>query len=403
MKHIAAYLMVIVLLLALTPASAQGVTAESPIILGGTGDDALHDSLSLPNGNVIFSIASNGGRNGGEQYAGRTRKAWLICLAPDGSTVWENEFGDAQAGGYTIFSQLILKNDDSFSGMVSYSIDQHSQYRQMMTFSTVDGSLIQSGERVMDSMEADNIFRKFYTSQDYRIAYETHNFNTNLKPRILRLLDNDGNQLWELNASENDISHMKQFIPLSQGTLLYGRDNVGDSIGTNAVAMLVDNSGAMVWDYQFSNGSRCGYQSGIIDSQGRFVVMGTTRGDPILNEEEKAIGYEDSTSLLLTCLDVSTGETIFEKIIPMTDRRIPSDQITEFDDRFILCDNGDNYNTIEYQTIDKDGNLLQHWSDRYPDCGLIGARFFLWNGELWARSILDGASMDVYLTRVVIP
>ena len=201
MKHIAAYLMTVaILLLALTSAFAQGVTADSPIMLGGTGDDSYHDSLSLPNGNVIFSIASNGGRNGGEQYAKRTRKAWLICLAPDGSTVWENEFGDSHPGGYTIFSQLVLGSDNSFSGMASYSINQYSQYRQMMTFSTVDGSLIQSGERIMDSMEADNIYRTFQTSGGYRMAEEVNNFNTNLKPRILRLLDSDGNQLWELNA-----------------------------------------------------------------------------------------------------------------------------------------------------------------------------------------------------------
>ena len=403
MKRMIFCLLSIVLLLALTSACAQNITAESPIILGGTGDDSLHGFLSLPNGNIILSIASNGGRDGEATYPGLTRKAWLICLAPDGSTVWENEFGDDHTGGYTIFSQLILGDNDSFTGMVSYSISQYSQYRQMMTFSTIDGSLLQSGERIMESMETDNIYRTFTTSQGYRIASETHNFNTNLKPRILRLLDNGGKQLWEFNASENGISHMEQFIPVSQGTLLFGRDNVADSINSNAVAMLINNSGAVVWDYQFNNGSRCGFQSGIIDSEGRFIIMGTVRGDPILNEDGRAVGFEDNTSLLLTCLDVTTGETIFEKTLQMADRRIPSDQIIEYDGRYILCGAGENYNTIEYQALDHDGMLLQHWSDGYPEYGLFGARFFLWNGKLWAKAILDGTTMDVYLTRVAIP
>lgn len=403
MKRIASYLVILVLLVALSSASAQGVTADSPIILGGTGDDSYNDSLSLPNGNLILSIASNGGRDGEDEYAKRTRKTWLVCLAPDGSTVWETEFGDDRAGGYTLFSQLMLGSENSFSGMVFYSIDQHSQYRQMMSFSTIDGSLIQSGERVMDSMDTDNIYRTFCTSQGYRIALEAHNFDTNLKPRMVRLLDGGGNQLWELNVTETGLNHMEQFIPVPQGTVLYGCNDVNNSPNAEVVAMLVDSSGAVVWEYRYRSSSRCVFKDGIIDSQGRLVVMGTIRGDLITNEKGQGMGYEDNTSLLLVCLDVSTGEEIFAKTTEMTDRLIPTDRIAEYGGQYILCGSDANYNTIEFQTIDQDGNLLQHWSDGYPEYGMFGARFILWNGDLWVKAILNGPTMDVFLSRVVIP
>ena len=290
MKHIVSYMLAIILLLAFTSVSAQGVTAESPIILGGTGDNTDSDFLSLPNGNIIIAVSSNGGRNGEKPYAGGIRKVWLVCLSPDGSIVWENVFGDDRAGGYTHLNQLILGDNDSISGMVSYSIDQRSQYRQMMIFSTIDGSLLQSGERVMDSMEMDNVYRTFSTSGKFRIADETYNFDTNLKPRMLRLLDDKGNQLWELNATENDISHMRQLIPVPQGTVLYGQEDAEGSVSSEAVAMLVDNTGAVVWEYRYRRDSMCSFIDGVLDSQGRIVLLGNIRGNLITDEKGRGVG-----------------------------------------------------------------------------------------------------------------
>ena len=113
-----------------------------------------------------------------------------------------------------------------------------------------------------------------------------------------------------------------------------------------------------------------------------------------------ALVYEDNTSLLIVCLDASTGAEIFAKATEMTDRRIPTDRIAEYDGQFIICGSGPNYNTIEYQVVDMDGNLLKHWSNGYPEYGLFGSRFLLWNGELWTIATLNGETMDVYLTRI---
>lgn len=403
MKRFLMYCIAAVLLLGLLPACALAVTAESPIILGGTEDDACYGTLSLPNGNLIVSMSSGGGRDGTSAYPGNVHKAWLVCLAPDGSTVWEVSFGAAANGSYTSVQFPALNDDGTFSGVLRYSISQFPQYRQEITLSLSDGSILAEGEQVFSTMETEKINKNYYKNGGYTIMEEIHDCDATCQPRTLHLIGPDGNELWTLDAVAGGMRHIADFVQTEQGTILYGRDeSSGDVIEDSGTVMLVDASGTILWRYQPEGLEYSTLSSGILDSQGRFVAAGFARSAMLTDEDGHAIGYNDPSQLLV-CLDAATGEALWQQTTAMTDEKLPTDNLMEYDGQYILCTSGGNYNTNVFETLDYNGNELQYWTTSVPEYGLIAPQFFLWDGELWASSILNGSTMDVLLERVVIP
>ena len=393
MKRIVMYCAVFVLALMILPACSLATTAESPIILGGTGDDSCYSNLPLPNGNLILSMASAGGRNGEPEYGNHVLKVWLVCLAPDGSVVWENSFGADRKGNYTTLHFLSLNEDDTFSGMIRYEIGQRAQYRQKMTFSCADGSLLYEGEKVPDTVEEDSIYRQYFANDGQMIVSETLMSEMADKPRIIRLYNAEGSELWTLDATNAGISLLEGWVSTPQGAVLYGRNRSTINQESTPTALLVDSSGHVVWTYQPDDLKDGGLFNGILDSEGHFVAVGFCNYN----------GEQNSSKQLLVCLDSATGAVLWQRTADMAQCRLPGNKLMEINGGYMICASDSNASGILLETIDTSGNKLQVWTESMPDYRMFSPRFLLWNGELWTESLLDGSHMDVVLQRVALP
>lgn len=402
MKRIPVYWMAIVLALAVLPAFATAATVESPVILGGKGDESCFDILPLSNGNIVLSLTSTGGLDGGPEYGGNIRKVWLLCLAPDGSTVWENNFGEDREGGYTTLLNLILNGDDTFTGTVRYTLSQYTQFRQTMTFSCADGSVISKGEKVMDTMENDHIYRNYYTNNGYTLITESHGSETADTLHILRMLDADGSELWTLDADTAGISHTQGWIPTEYGAVLYGKNFAQSGPLAQAAAVLVGPDGRVVWARHAADVFDGAFFDAIIDSGGRFIGLGFARGAMTGSTNEYSLGY-DAFSQLVVCWDAATGNEIWQKATEAVDRKLPYSRLAEIGGQYILCDSDIDYNGCVYETLDQNSEELQYWTASFPGCTHLSPKFFTWDGELWTENSIEDSDKDIVLERVVIP
>lgn len=401
MKHLIPLMLAITLMLCCLPACGLAGTAESPIILGGTEDDVVNDVLPLANGNLILSVSRDVNYDGTIHYEDTIHRVWLLCLAPDGSVLWETTFGKEDPGGFSMMHYLELNDDDTFTGVVGYSIVQRSQYRQTLTFSVTDGTLITSENPVPDTIEADHILRNIYPVGGSVITEEIHDCEASCKPRTLRMTDAEGRDLWQLNANEIGISHIRNWIPVEQGALIYGRNVIDQPLADQAVAMLIDRDGNVLWTQtaEIENGS---FHDAILDSTGRFIGVGFAKSDLQLDASGHFLGY-GSQNQLIACWDAATGGVFWQSVTEMIDKKLPYDHVMEIDGQYILCGSGTNYTENAYETFDANGQMLSCWTTSYHDKPLIISDLFQWNQELWAVSFTGSGNSDVLLERVEIP
>ena len=85
-----ALLLALMICLGACPAFADDRTTDS-YYYGGTGQDTVYEATPLPDGNLLLNGYTQLGRAGQAQLTGKGHptRAWLLCLAPDGSILWE--------------------------------------------------------------------------------------------------------------------------------------------------------------------------------------------------------------------------------------------------------------------------------------------------------------------------
>lgn len=397
MKHIIAYSLALILVLAAAPACALAVTADSPLILSNSGDVSCFGTLPLANGSVILSLSVSDDQNKPSDSDFSIVNTWLVCLAPDGSTVWENTFGSDTAGSYTTMHYLTLNGDGTFTGTVRYEIEQSVQYRQKLTFSCADGSVVSEGEKVTDTSQTDKILNDYYPNGNVMLVEEIHNCETTCKPRILRLLDADGSELWALDTADTGLSNIAGWVATEKGALLYGW-NYDETTGDNqAIAELINSEGCLLWVYRAAGIPDGELKDAIVDSNGRFVATGFARNDAAGSE---ALFDFDQ---LVICLDTETGSEIWVRINTQTDHKLPAAYIAETDGQYVLCTVDSSYTSSIFETLDQNGRETNYWTVSTPEYGRLAPKFFQWGGELWTQTILDGSNSAVLLERVVIP
>jgi len=402
MKHSIACCLALVLAISAASTGALAASAQSPVILGGTGYDSCCDILSLADGSIILSLSSAGGRNGAAEYADNVRKVWLLCLAPDGSTVWETTFGETSANASTVFYHLYSNGDGTFTGTLRCSIDQRMQYWQTLTVSCTDGTIIFKSEAVPNTRDTDKILREDYPHGGYTLTVETYHCDASCEPRYIRLLDAQGTELWCFDAADLGLHDLQEWTPTAQGALLYGSDDSLSGINGQPTAILIDDRGQVLWSYRTTDLEDGVIRTGIIDSNGHFIGAGFTTGLP----QTDAYAYDPAAtrhSQLLICLDAADGTELWKHVNAQSERDLPSSNITEIGGQYLLCASAGKYSQIAYELLDKEGQALQYWTTSVADHTLIGPQFFWWDGELWTETLLDGTDSDAMLERVVIP
>ncbi len=76
---------------------------------GGTGNDAAHSAVQLPNGDFIIA-GETGSMDGDVTYNRGGVDAWAIRITKDGDLVWEKNYGGR---GNDLFQKVVLADDNS--------------------------------------------------------------------------------------------------------------------------------------------------------------------------------------------------------------------------------------------------------------------------------------------------
>ena len=401
MKRFLAVLLILLLQLPLIPSMAEDVpgAAKSPIRLGGKGDDTIGngDMLPLSNGNLLLSISTHRGRGGQAETKRSNGWLWLICLKPDGSTLWETEFGEDR--GTLGFGNLIEQPGDKVMGYMHYSIDQHSQYRQKCIYSLKDGKLLWQGEREL--MTDPNINVTITAVGSRYLRKETHDAHAACEPRYYQLEEADGTVVWRMEQDSIGLNNYRGALSVPQGTLLYGCQWDDGASGGTAKALLINDQGKILWSMAMDdlNDSRLLY--GLASGNSRALLAGLSSGP--VDPKGGRPAYREQ---LLLLLDTGTGREIWRKQYRDDAGTIhPIGEQLETEHGFLLADTDTrDFSGYICMLVGADGIGHEPWKVTFKDTAVNGLELFLWNGEIWTEYIItqDGG-MDVMLERLTIP
>lgn len=408
MKRYLACLLAIMMLCASGLAFAQ----EEPqrVFLGGTGDDSSGVPLVLEDQTLILPICSAGGRNGEAEYPHHARKVWLVQLSPSGKVMWETSFGEEK--GYTSLSGLAVTADGELSGNVQHSINQVRQYRQEMRFSLLDGSITWQGEKIDDAAVLyptdENGLRmslNSYQLEDGRkFEEEIHDCEASCEPRLFRLLDENGGEVWTVNAKDAGLEQRRGQLVVPGGMLLYGFDWVEEDKMGYPTALLINDAGQPVWYLRMTELSGK-INAALLDVEGRVVLFGST-DEYAPPEGEYGLGERLQNNELMLCLNPQTGDLLWRKENDMMQEQLPAHgRVIETDFGYLLADNNNQYTGVIYQAVGRNGDTLARWETKVPETTIIAPQLFRWGDEYWVEAIAEGleVGMDVMLEKVEFP
>lgn len=401
MKRTLTVLLIILLLLPLSHTMAEEAynTAKSPLRLGGSGDDSAGngDVLPLSSGNLLLSISTHRGRNGQAETERSNGWLWLICLKPEGSTLWETEFGEDR--GTIGFGNLIEQPGDKVVGYMHYSIDQHSQYRQKRIYSLKDGKLLWQGE--LESMTDPNIYVTIDTVGSRYLRKETHDAHATCEPRYYQLEEADGTVVWRVEQDSIGLNNFRGALEVPQGTLLYGCQWDDGASGGTAKALLMDDQGKILWSMATEELNDSRLLHGLSSGNSRALLSGLSSGP--IDPNGGLPAYREQFLLLL---DTGTGREIWRKQYRDNAGTIhPIGEQLETEHGFLLADTDTrDFSGYICMLVGADGTEQEPWQVTFKDTEVNGLELFRWNGEIWAEYIItqDG-DMDVVLERLIIP
>lgn len=399
MKRIVLALAVAILLF--TTLTALGEGRPAAIRLGGTGDDHLTTAVPLENGNLLLAMSSQGGRNGQAEHPQGARKMWLLCLAPNGSPLWETEYGHEKGSSW--FYGLTV-DGGSVTGALRHSIDDSMQYTQRRTYSLADGALLWEGEKADPSKLDRNVKIYEYPLGPLLFEQEVHDYEATCEPRFYRLRDAGGGELWCVDAKEVGLSNQEGQLRFGESTLLWGRQWNYESGSSQLVALRIDDGGNLLWRASLTDIEDGLFRDGLLDSRGRMVLTGISRSAMRVSSEGYGLGYEDQKQLLV-CMDAATGEQLWRHENGLvSDEVLPIDDILQVEAGYLLAGVGLNHMGSAFELLDFDGNSLARWSTVLPETVSYGQTLFHWKGETWVgTSIEEDGTRDVYLERVEMP
>ena len=401
MRRTLALLLAVLLLLPLFTASAESASAsaKSPIRLGGKGDDSIGYSSMLPlsNGNLLLSISTHRGRDGQAVTKRSNTWVWLICLSPDGSTLWETEFGEDR--GSLIFSNLLEQRDQTVVGYLYYSIDQHSQYRQKRIYSLKDGSLTWQGEP--EPSNDPDIYITIDTVSSRYLREETHDAQAKCEPRYYQLKEADGTVVWRVEAESIGLNNYRGVLNVPSGTLLYGSQWEDGASGGMAKAVLMDDQGKMLWSITLEGLNDAELTNALVHGSNQVLMSGFNSGP--FDSIGGRFAYREGILLLL---DTDTGRVLWQKQYRNDAESIhPIGIQLETEQGFLLANiDTRDFSGFIYQLMGFDGSDHKPWQVTLKDTAVIGLYIFRWNNEIWeVYTAEQDGDMDVILERLTIP
>ncbi|MEG2207149.1 MAG: hypothetical protein RR065_03505 [Clostridia bacterium] len=398
-RRIALFTMIAALLLS-GLCAARAETLGNSIRLGGTGDDSLsrNNWLITPEGNLLLVMQTTGGHNEQPTYPHNARKTWLVCLAPDGSTLWEREIGEKT--GASILYNLRLRADGSFDAQLNYSIDQVTQYTRWQRYSLTDGALLWEGEKEQP-YTVEGAMEYCYIAGTRTLRTCFNGSQATSESRMYQLEEADGKVLWQAGARAIGLSGLNGVAAVEGGTVLYGFNGLEGENGYVPVLLKMDDAGAVQWRVALDEVKNGKLDSYTFTKDGLLVLAGWSHEDLASDT-----GVLRNVKQVLCCVNPVSGDVRWKKLNALADgEALVRGAIVEVDQGFVLSGGNGQFSGIAYQLIDHEGNELARWETSLPETTFIGSDLFLWNGVPWMASFItqEEDNSDVLLQRVELP
>ncbi|MBR4067257.1 MAG: hypothetical protein IKK08_01370 [Clostridia bacterium] len=354
-KIIAALLVAVLCIASALPAVADDRTADT-WYFGGSGQDTVYDATPLPNGNLLLEGYTQLGRNGREMVTGKPHqtRAWLVCLAPDGSILWE--VTDETEGTTRYVSPVITTAGDiavlfwNSPGQVNTELAIHLY--------GMDGVLKKKIPLPVDIGLTEGIMTDGFVFYDYEKGYTA--------------VDTEGNiRKLEIQKSDAVItSNTASMKPYGDGWVASGRTRDEDAA---QVVARFDANGKPVWRYTTPELAQGWFSDPQIMSDGTILVHWQMR-----DAETHTV-----TESRMLCLD-ENGTLLWEKQLPK-----------DVYGGFVATDEGwiffrdwmeKTYAFVRFTLVGEDGTVKEVRQAEKRREMLYGQEMFFWNGEAWLHA-----------------
>lgn len=347
-------LMLALLLLAAAPALADERTQDT-LYFGGTGQETVYAATPLPNGCLLLNGSTQLGRSGQAQlpFATGERRAWLLCLNPDGSIAWEVTDG---AKGTTRYVAPQVLSDGRIA-VLYYNDPSQVTTQAAIRYFTQEGRPAGEAPLPLDT----DLFSLPGGQAGDGFIFSIYEGNA-------AYVDEHGVTPFTIDRSTTVIGGGKDAIGLPDGQIVCG--SVRSGTERRAAVARMDCAGRELW--RFSPDEY---------AEGRFYrPVSQEDGSALVLWRDTTVPSEATTVQRLLCLSDS-GELLWE--LPVPDGADNTFAVT--DEGYVFCRAWEEktYLHIQFFLTDQNGQVLETRAAKPRREHIYGGDLFAWNGEAW--------------------
>ena len=360
-------LIALLLLALLCPAALADDQTADTWYFGGTGQETFYEATPLPNGCLLLNGSTQLGRNGQEQlpFSSREKRAWLLCLNPDGSIAWEVIDGAEGTTRYVVPQVLA----DGRIAVLYYNSPSQVTEAVAIRYFTQDGE--PAGEV---SLPANAPFELPGDRCAGGYVFSGYQVDT-------QFADDSGiNTLPDAGEISVKSLAKRSVLATADGQMICGFFTVEGE--RHAAVAYVDATGAERWRFSPDEYAAGNFGIPCLQKDGSIVFL-WSRADPDTRE---------TTAMSLLCLD-QDGALLWE--LP-----VPTDIGTEFtpvDGGYVFCRTWQEktYTHARFTLVDPNGQVVEVRDAQPRREEFSGEIMFTWNGEAWFLTNAERSSNRV--------
>lgn len=354
-RHMGRLLIALLLPALLCPAALADDQTADTWYFGGTGQETFYEATPLPNGCLLLNGSTQLGRNGQEQlpFVTREKRAWLLCLNPDGSIAWE-VIDSAQGTTRYVVPQVLA---DGRIAVLYYNSPSQVTEAVAIRYFTQDGE--PAGEVSLPAKAPFELPGDRCAGGYVFSYYDTESWFAG---------ESGMRALPDADETAVKSSGGRSVLATAYGQMICGFFMVEGE--RHAAVAYVDATGAERWRFSPAEYAAGTFTEPRLQEDGSLVFLWSYQ-DPDTHE---------TTATRLLCLD-KDGALLWE--LP-----VPTDIGTAFapvDGGYVFCRTWQEktYTHVRFTLVDKNGQVTEVRDAQPRREEFSGEIMFTWNGEAW--------------------
>ena len=366
-RHMGRLLIALLLPALLCPAALADDQTADTWYFGGTGQETVYEATPLPNGCLLLNGSTQLGRNGQEQlpFVTREKRAWLLCLNPDGSIAWE-VIDSAQGTTRYVVPQVLA---DGRIAVLYYNSPSQVTEAVAIRYFTQDGE--PAGEV---SLPANAPFELPGDRCAGGYVFSGYQIDT-------QFADESGiNTLPDAGEISVKSLAKRSVLATADGQMICGFFTVERE--RHAAVAYVDATGTERWRFSPDEYAAGNFGIPCLQKDGSIVFL-WSRADPDTRE---------TTAMSLLCLD-QDGALLWELPVPTG----IGTEFTPVDGGYVFCRTWQEktYTHARFTLVDPNGQVVEVRDAQPRREEFSGEIMFTWNGEAWFLTNAERSSNRV--------